>query len=107
MEDFFNALPKLVWHEDEPITWPSSVSLYFVSKLASENVKVVLTGEGSDELFAGYARYSHYLFNARWLPYYRVLPRGVRKAIRNQIATTSLLSADSAAQTATHVCRAG
>ena len=41
MEDFFNALPKLVWHEDEPITWPSSVSLYFVSKLASENVKVV------------------------------------------------------------------
>ena len=34
MEDFFNALPRLVWHEDEPITWPSSVSLYFVSQLA-------------------------------------------------------------------------
>ena len=32
MEDFFNALPRLVWHEDEPITWPSSVSLYFVSQ---------------------------------------------------------------------------
>ena len=47
MEDFFNALPKLVWHEDEPITWPSSVSLYFVSKLAREQVKVVLTGEGA------------------------------------------------------------
>jgi asparagine synthase (glutamine-hydrolysing) len=94
MEDFFNSLPKLVWHEDEPITWPSSVSLYYVSKLASENVKVVLTGEGSDELFGGYARYGHYLFNARWLPYYRVLPRGVRKAIRSEIASTSLLSAD-------------
>ena len=53
MEDFFNALPGLVWHEDEPITWPSSVSLHFVSKLAAEQVKVVLTGEGSDELFAG------------------------------------------------------
>ena len=32
MDDFFNALPKLIWHEDEPITWPSSVSLYFVSQ---------------------------------------------------------------------------
>ena len=57
MEDFFNALPRLIWHEDEPITWPSSVSLYFVSKLAAEHVKVVLTGEGSDELFGGYERY--------------------------------------------------
>ena len=55
MEDFFNALPRLIWHEDEPITWPSSVSLYFVSKLAAEQVKVVLTGEGSDEMFGGYA----------------------------------------------------
>ena len=44
MEDFFNQLPRLIWHEDEPIVWPSSVSLYFVSKLAAEEVKVVLTG---------------------------------------------------------------
>ena len=57
MDDFFEALPRLIWHEDEPIAWPSSVSLYFVSKLAAEQVKVVLTGEGSDELFAGYGRY--------------------------------------------------
>ena len=35
MDDFFNALPQLIWHEDEPITWPSSVSLYFVSQLAA------------------------------------------------------------------------
>ena len=35
MDDFFDALPKLIWHEDEPIAWPSSVSLYFVSKLAA------------------------------------------------------------------------
>ena len=49
---FLHALPRLIWHEDEPIAWPSSVSLYFVSKLAAEHVKVVLTGEGSDEMFA-------------------------------------------------------
>ncbi|HEV7682861.1 MAG TPA: asparagine synthase (glutamine-hydrolyzing), partial [Pyrinomonadaceae bacterium] len=53
-EEFFAALPKLVWHEDEPIAHPSSVALYFVSQLAAQHVKVVLTGEGSDELLAGY-----------------------------------------------------
>ena len=63
MEDFFNQLPRLIWHEDEPIVWPSSVSLYFVSKLAAEEVKVVLTGEGADELFAGYTRYQHHVTN--------------------------------------------
>ena len=41
-DDFFDALPKLIWHEDEPIVWPSSVSLHFVSKLAAEDVKVVV-----------------------------------------------------------------
>ena len=74
MDDFFNALPRLIWHEDEPITWPSSVSLYFVSKLAREHVTVVLTGEGSDEMFGGYARYRHYAMNQRWLRPYRILP---------------------------------
>jgi len=70
MDEFFNAVPRLIWHEDEPITWPSSVSLYFVSKLASEQVKVVLTGEGSDELFAGYGRYRFYQWNTKWLQKY-------------------------------------
>src|SRR5439155_25300848 len=55
--DFFGALPKLVWHEDEPIAHPSSVPLYFVSALARRQVTVVLTGEGSDELLAGYGKY--------------------------------------------------
>lgn len=94
LKDFFNALPKLVWHEDEPLTWPSSVSLYFVSRLAAEHVKVVLTGEGSDELFAGYGRYAHFLFNQRWLPGYRRLPAGLREALRRWIGSTSLLRAD-------------
>jgi asparagine synthase (glutamine-hydrolysing) len=93
MEDFFNVLPKLVWHEDEPITWPSSVSLHFVSELASRQVKVVLTGEGSDELFAGYHRYKHFLFNQRWLPYYKAVPGPLRRALRAHVSTTALISA--------------
>lgn len=91
-DDFFNALPQLIWHEDEPITWPSSVSLYFVSRLAAQQVKVVLTGEGSDELFAGYARYRFYLLNQRLLRAYRAVPRRAREAIRSGIAGTRLLS---------------
>jgi asparagine synthase (glutamine-hydrolysing) len=92
-DDFFQALPRLIWHEDEPITWPSSVSLYFVSKLAASAVKVVLTGEGSDELFAGYGRYGFYLANRRWLPYYRALPAFVRDGVASRIATSGALSA--------------
>ena len=93
MEDFFTALPKLVWHEDEPIAWPSSVSLYFVSKLAAERVKVVLTGEGSDELFGGYERYRWNQINLRGAAAYRAVPAPVRGAIRSHLASSSLLNA--------------
>ena len=93
-EDFFSALPSLIWHEDEPIVWPSSVSLYFVSRLAASQVKVVLTGEGSDELFAGYGRYFFYLKNEAAMKYYRVVPSAVRAGIRNFIASTSLLGGE-------------
>jgi asparagine synthase (glutamine-hydrolysing) len=94
LEDYFNALPQLVWHEDEPLTWPSSVSLYFVSRLAAAQVKVVLTGEGSDELFGGYARYHTYALNRRWLPLYQWLPSALRSKVRSAVAFSSLLSAD-------------
>lgn len=57
-EQFFAELSNLVWHEDEPIGFIASVPLYFVSKLAQKHVKVVLTGEGSDEILAGYGRYA-------------------------------------------------
>ena len=87
-------LPQLIWHEDEPISWPSSVSLYFVSKLASEHVKVVLTGEGSDELFAGYQRYQHYLFNRRWADRYGLVPGPLRRLVQHSVDHSSLLSAD-------------
>jgi asparagine synthase (glutamine-hydrolysing) len=63
--DFWNAVPSLVWHEDEPMAHPSSVALNFVSRLASQHVKVVLTGEGSDETLAGYNRYRVTIFNRR------------------------------------------
>jgi asparagine synthase (glutamine-hydrolysing) len=90
MDDFLGALPRLIWHEDEPLAWPSSVSLYFVSKLAAEQVKVVLTGEGSDELFAGYERYRAQLFNERAASVYRIVPAGIRRRIRALTASRLL-----------------
>ncbi|HVT92745.1 MAG TPA: asparagine synthase (glutamine-hydrolyzing) [Bryobacteraceae bacterium] len=93
MSDFFNALPRLVWHEDEPVAWPSSVSLYFVSLLASQQVKVVLTGEGADELFAGYERYRWNLINRRAARFYSILPSGVRASIRDTLTGSPLLRA--------------
>ncbi len=63
---FFEALPQLTWKYDFPITFPASVPLYFVSELAARAVKVVLTGEGCDELFAGYGRYPRALWNLRF-----------------------------------------
>jgi asparagine synthase (glutamine-hydrolysing) len=93
-DEFFQALPRLIWHEDEPIVWPSSVSLYFVAKLAAQQVKVVLTGEGSDELFGGYERYRYYLLNSRWLGAYKLLPAFARNAIRSGIHHSPLLSGD-------------
>ena len=64
-EDFFNALPRLTRHRDHPLTFSASIPLFFVSELAVSRVKVVLTGEGSDELFAGYGRYPRALLNLR------------------------------------------
>lgn len=86
-EQFFDALPNLIWHEDEPLAHPSSVALYFVSHLASQHVKVVLTGEGSDELMAGYARYRKTILNlALGERYNRMVPSSVRGLVRKQLA---------------------
>jgi asparagine synthase (glutamine-hydrolysing) len=80
--DFFDALPKLVWHEDEPIAHPSSVPLYFVSALARKHVTVVLTGEGSDELLAGYGKYPRVALNWRaGALYERMVPNALRDSI--------------------------
>ena len=56
-EEFFEAFPLMQYHMDEPLADPASIALYFVAKLASEHVKVVLSGEGADELFGGYRIY--------------------------------------------------
>jgi asparagine synthase (glutamine-hydrolysing) len=89
--DFFAALPRLIWHEDEPLAHPSSVALNFVARLAAERVKVVLTGEGSDELLAGYGRYWKTVYNMTlggW--YHRLTPLALRGAIRTCIQSDKL-----------------
>jgi asparagine synthase (glutamine-hydrolysing) len=85
--DFAAALPHLIWHEDEPIAHSSSVALYFVSQLAQRYVKVVLTGEGSDELLAGYYRYRTTLLNlAAGRIYHRFSTDGIRRLVRRAVS---------------------
>ena len=84
--DFFTALPRLVWHEDEPIAHPSSVPLHFVSMLARRHVTVVLTGEGSDELLAGYGKYPRAVINWRaGTVYESIVPAALRARIANSV----------------------
>jgi len=82
-DEFFAALPKLIWHEDEPIATPASVPLHFVSRLARDSgVKVVLTGEGADELFLGYNRYRVAAWNQRLgRAWEAVVPSAGRRAV--------------------------
>ena len=60
-EDFWNFLPSYVWHMEEPVCEPPAVALYYVSKFARQYVKVLLSGEGGDEAFAGYPNYPNML----------------------------------------------
>ena len=85
-DEFFARLPALVWQEDEPLAHPSSIPLHFVSMLAAERVKVVLTGEGSDEMLAGYARYWKTMQNlALGARYNALTPAAVRGWIRSGV----------------------
>ena len=70
-------LPKLVWHFDEPFADSSAIPTYLVSKMAREHVKVVLSGEGGDEVFAGYETYAAY----RAAELYSRIPRLIRKKL--------------------------
>jgi asparagine synthase (glutamine-hydrolysing) len=56
-EEFWNYLPKLVWHFDDPVADPAAISLFFVARMAKKNITVTLSGEGADEVFGGYGIY--------------------------------------------------
>lgn len=56
-EEYLREIPNIMYHLDEPTSDPAAISLYFVAKLASQDVKVVLSGEGADEFFGGYNYY--------------------------------------------------
>lgn len=80
-EEFFEELPKIMNHVDEPLSDPSCIALYFLCKLASEQVKVVLSGEGSDELFGGYNIYKSPLALQPMMKVPRPVRRGVAKVL--------------------------
>ncbi len=72
--DLAQYWPLLTWHRDEPVSEPSDLGVYLISQLARQHVKVVLSGEGGDELFAGYPKYV-----VDWLArYYQLLPATLR-----------------------------
>lgn len=75
-DEYFAALPRIAWHFDEPVADPSAIALYFLAREASKHVKVVLSGEGADEMFGGYgiyrepysfAKFERVPFLLRWL----------------------------------------
>jgi asparagine synthase (glutamine-hydrolysing) len=81
-EEYWEALPRIQWHMDEPSADPSAVALYFVDKLAATQVKAVLSGEGADEFFGGYKIYQAPLESAKlsWAP--KGALRGASKVMR-------------------------
>ncbi|WP_165046181.1 asparagine synthase (glutamine-hydrolyzing) [Adlercreutzia sp. ZJ138] len=77
-EECFEALPTIQYHMDEPQSNLSSIPLYFLARMASEQVTVVLSGEGADELFAGYEWYED---TPEMAKFKRTVPLGVRRAL--------------------------
>jgi asparagine synthase (glutamine-hydrolysing) len=75
--EFVAALPEIVWYLDEPVADPALVPLYFIAREARKHVKVVLSGEGADELFGGYTIYREPL-SLRPFDY---LPRSLRRSL--------------------------
>jgi len=76
-DEYFDSLSKIMYHMDEPVADPSAIALYFVTQIASQNVKVSLSGEGADEIFGGYNIYQE-PFTWGW--YYKV-PFFIRKIV--------------------------
>lgn len=78
-EDLIELMPKVVWHLDQPIADQAALANFMVSRLARQHVKMVLTGEGGDELFAGYARY----VGENLSPFFNVMPQSVKSLAVN------------------------
>ncbi len=78
-QEYFVNLPKAIWHFDEPVADPSALGLYFLAREAAKHVKVVLSGEGADELFGGYNIYLE-PFARRWISW---IPNIILKFISN------------------------
>ncbi len=76
-QEYLEAIPKVLYYMDEPTSDPAAIALYFVANLASKDVKVVLSGEGADELFGGYNTYKSYII-FKW---YNKIPFFIRHAI--------------------------
>src|SRR5207245_8388788 len=80
--DVMTALPAIVWHLDDPVADPAVVPLYFLARAASQEVSVVLSGEGADELFGGYGLYREPLDLARVAALLNHMRRGLRAISR-------------------------
>ncbi len=78
-EEYWENLPKVQYHMDEPLADPSAIALYFVSRLASKHVKVALSGEGADEFFGGYNIYREPMD----LGIMTAIPKPIRKFMAN------------------------
>jgi asparagine synthase (glutamine-hydrolysing) len=65
-QQFADFLPKFAWHMEEPVCEPQAVALYYISRLAKDYVKVLISGEGGDEAFAGYSVYRNMLWLERF-----------------------------------------
>ncbi|KAB3531131.1 asparagine synthase (glutamine-hydrolyzing) [Alkaliphilus serpentinus] len=81
-EEYWETLPKVQYHMDEPLADPAAVALYFVSQIASQHVKVVLSGEGADELFGGYRIYQEPLS----LKPLTIMPKPIRTVLGKMAA---------------------
>ena len=75
-DEYLRALPDIIYHMDEPLADPAAIALYFVAQIAAEDVKVVMSGEGADELFGGYNSYQEEVSGARYMK----IPYPLRRA---------------------------
>lgn len=80
-QEYWNEIPKIQYHMDEPLADPAAIALYFVSQTAAKHVKVALSGEGADEFFGGYNIYRE----PHDLAAYQKLPKGLRRLLASQV----------------------